>query len=227
MQFMIRVSVSYSIIIIQSKVKFFDFLVLVCQIVNTICCLALKVFIWLVRWSIGAHIKIETGTFNSISNKTWCWYCFNNDIIFPCSWHVFLTRRTTPQMRTQTAFGSKALETVYVEAMKYTVRQSLRKDERAPLPHWIQQKVISCGNKILSDYYLLARSSCMNHHTIDIWYTVENVACKSSNIQRWRAKNSASMSVLVMKQVIHWIALLMNRSDGNQRIILYKQLGIF
>jgi hypothetical protein len=89
-------------------------------------------------------------------------------------------------MQTQTAFGSESLVTVYVEAMKHTIRQSLRNDERAPLPRRIQQKVISCGNKIMSENNLPACSSQMDHHTIDIWYTVEYVAYKSSNIKMAR-----------------------------------------
>ena len=189
MQLIIRIDERYIINIILSMVKSFYYMVLVCQIVNTICCIALAVFVWLIWWSVGSRINIKAGRFNSISKKTRSWYCFNTDINFLCSWHVLLTRRTTPQMWTQTAFGSKLLETAYVEAMKEMVRQSLRDDERAPLPHWIQQKVFGCGNKILSDNNLLVCSSWINHHTIDIWYTVDYLTNKSAIIKNGALKN--------------------------------------
>jgi hypothetical protein len=44
-------------------------------------------------------------------------------------------------MRTQTAFGSESLVTVYVEAMEHRITQSLRNDEMGPLLHKIQKKV--------------------------------------------------------------------------------------
>ena len=67
---MVRVGVGYIINIIQSIVIFFYLVVLVCQIIDAICCIALKVSIWPVQWNICVHIKIEAGRFNSISNKT-------------------------------------------------------------------------------------------------------------------------------------------------------------
>lgn len=41
------------------------------------------------------------------------------------------------------------------EAIEYTSRQAFPSDERTPLPHWLQQKVIGNGNKILHDKNLL------------------------------------------------------------------------
>ena len=68
---MIWVGIGYIIIniAIQSIVELFYLMVLVGQIINAICCIALKVFIWPIQWNICVHIKIEAGTFNSILNK--------------------------------------------------------------------------------------------------------------------------------------------------------------